>query len=469
MERITITGIGSQLQGVGRLADGRAVFVPGAIPGETVDIEIQQEKGRFCEASLCAVLEASPDRVVAPACPHAGVCGGCQGRHMRYGRTLELKRQVVADALARIGGVEAPNVLDTLGCAAPDRCRNKAEYPVDTRQAGASIGMYAAASRRIVPVDDCLLQAPQSSAALRWFACRLDSLPCAGHLRGLVTRVNRAGEMMLVLCADAPVQSELSRIAPALRQDLPALKSLFFCQLNRRPTHALDGRCVKLWGADALEETLLGLRFEVSPQSFFQVNAAQAEVLYTRALEAAGIRPGCGLSVLDAYCGAGTITLAAARHARYATGIEIVPPAIADARRNASRNGLSDRARFICADAAREIPRLLRAGEHFDAAILDPPRKGCDAALLEALTTARIPTLAYVSCNPATLARDVKALTAGGYRLQWAQPVDMFPWTGHVETVVCLSNKNAKPKDYVDIGVDAEDYYRIKDSEKDRI
>ena len=438
MHRIEITGIGSELQGVGRLADGRATFVPGAIPGEQVDIEITQDKGRFCEASLCAVLAPSPDRVVPP-CPHAGECGGCQARHMRYERTLELKRRVVFDALARIGGIEAPEVRETLGCAAPDRCRNKAEYPIAWQDGRVVIGAYARGSRRVIPLRDCLLQAPASVRALDWFSSRLDSLPGARHLKCLVTRVNRAGELMLVLCADAPIQGEIEGLSPALSKALPELKSLWLCQLNRRPAHALDGRCVKISGADALRETLMGLDFQVSPQSFFQVNPVQTEALYAEALKAAGVRPGCGLNVLDAYCGAGTITLAAARWAKFATGIEIVPPAIADAQRNARRNSLAGRSRFICGDAARELPRLLNRGERFDAAILDPPRKGADAALLDALMNAQIPVLSYVSCNPATLARDVKLLSASDYRVDWARPVDMFPWTGHVETVVLLT------------------------------
>jgi len=440
-ERIVVTGVGSELQGVGRLPDGRAVFVPGALPGERVEIEITQDKGRCCEASLCAVLEASPDRVDS-ACPHAGRCGGCQARHMTYGRSLALKRQVVVDALKRIGGVEDPEVLPALGCDAPDRVRNKAEYPIARQGRRAVIGAFARGSREIIPLDDCLLQSESSVRALRWLSARLDGLGCAGHLKYLVTRVNRAGDMMLILSADAPIQPELERLSPALLGDLPEVKSLWLCRLNRRPAHALDGTCVKLAGWDALPETLMGLDFTVSPQSFFQVNPLQTERLYAAALEAAGLRPGCGLDVLDAYCGAGTITLAAARLARSATGIEIVPPAIADARASAERNGLSGRARFLCGDAAREIPRLLSRGQRFDAAILDPPRKGADPALLDALAAAGIPTIAYVSCNPATLARDVKRLAGGGYSLQWARPVDMFPWTHHVETVVLMSRKD---------------------------
>ena len=438
IETIQITGVGSELQGVGRLADGRAVFVPGAIPGERVTATVTRDKGRFCEASLCDVLEASADRI-APACPHAGECGGCQGRHMRYLRTLALKRQVVVDALARIGGVAAPEVLPTLGCDAPERTRNKAEYPIARQDGRMVVGAFAKGSHRVVPLTDCLLQKEQSAEALRWFSEHLDKPDCAGHLKYLVTRVNREGAMMLVLCADAPIPGGIKALFPALAEALPSLQSLWLCHLNRRPAHALDGRCTRIFGEEPLPDTLMGLRFTISPQSFFQVNPDQAERLYDAALQAAGIAPGCNLNVLDAYCGAGTITLAAARWARHATGIEIVPPAIADAKRNAIRNGLDDRARFICGDAAVEIPRLLRRGERFDAAILDPPRRGADPALLEALADARIPTLGYVSCNPSTLARDVKRLSERGYRLEWAQPVDMFPWTGGTEVAARLT------------------------------
>ena len=423
--------------GVCRL-EGRAVFVASAMTGERWEILILKVTASAVWAKGLRLLEASPERC-DPDCPN--LCGGCTLRYMRYEEELRVKKEHVDGCLRRLGkqgsvtSAIRPSPLN-------ERYRNKAEYPIAWQDGRPVIGMHAAASSRIAPIEDCLLQAPPSGAALRWFAARLPALPCARQLKYLVTRVNREGELMLVVCADAPVRPEIERLIPALEKELPALKSLWFCQLNRRPAHALDGRCERLWGAAALKETLLGLEFEVSPQSFFQVNPVQTERLYACALEAAGVGPGCGLNVLDAYCGAGTITLAAARQAKSALGIEIVAPAIADAKRNAQRNALSGRARFICSDAAREIPRLLNRGERFDAAILDPPRKGCDAALLKALIAAEIPTLAYVSCNPATLARDIKLLSAGGYRLEWAQPVDMFAWTGHVETVVLMSRKD---------------------------
>ena len=436
MERIEITGIGSELQGVGRLADGRAAFVPGALPGETVDIEILRDKGRFCEASLVEVINSSPGRV-KPGCPFAGDCGGCQARHATYEATLLLKRQKVVDALVRIGGAVDPQVRGALGCKDPNRTRNKAEYPIGMRDGRIVIGAYARGSRQIVPLGDCLLQSEKSVAYMRALADVLSRWPMARHLRFLVTRTNRMGDLMVILCGDAPIFAEISKLSPAL----PDAQSLWYCHLNRHYTHALDGRCTRIAGAATLTERLFDLSFEISPQSFFQVNVAQTEALYACALEAAGIRPGCGIRLLDAYCGAGTITLTAARYVKSAVGIEIVAPAIENARLNVAANHI-DNARFICGDAAKEIPRLLACGEHFDAVILDPPRKGADAALLDAVARARIPTLSYVSCNPATLARDVKSLCSQGYRLEWAQPVDMFPWTEHVETVVLMSRKD---------------------------
>ena len=547
-EEIRITGAGSELQGVGRLSDGRAVFVPGALPGETVRAEIVRAAKRYCEARLVEVLDPSPERR-APDCPHYGVCGGCQGRHMTYAETLRLKRGRVRDALVRIGGLDSPEVFPVIGCNSPDRTRNKAEFPIG-RDAGGriAIGAHMAGSRTVVPLDDCLLQKPAAVRAMRWLSERLDGLGCARHLTNLVTRVNRRGELMAVLCADAPVESAVRALVPEMVRALPELRSLYFLLQNRRPSHALDGRCMHLWGQRALDDELMGLTFSLSPQSFFQVNAEQAERLYEVALAAVGLgaedarahhqpEDGCTASqtglemsdsslpagqtpardasarvprqpeagyavpqtgsemgnsslpagqtpardasarvshqpeagyavpqtelemgnsslpagrtpardvevrVLDAYCGVGTIALAAAQRACDVLGVEIVAPAVADAVQNARRNGMDGRARFVCADAASEIPRRIARGERFDAVILDPPRKGADEKLLRALLLAAPPRIAYVSCDPATLARDVRILCEGGYRFDCAQPVDMFPWTGHVETVVLLSHK----------------------------
>ena len=434
-ERVRITGIGSELQGVGRLADGRAVFVPGALPGEDVEIELTREAKRFCEARLMRVFAPSPERVNS-ACPHAERCGGCAARHMHYEYSLELKRRRVADALSRIGGVEVPVVFETIGCAVPERTRNKAEYAVEMRNGKVCAGCFEGGSRRVLPVRDCLLQREESVRALNWISGHLGEYTFAPHIRWLVTRVSRAGELTVVLSGDAPLRDELRGLAAAMARDLPEMVSIHYCRLKPRPSHALDGSCARVQGAQTMCDQLLGLNFELSPQAFFQVNPLQAEALYLKALEAAGIQE--GTRVLDAYCGAGTITLAAAARGARAIGVEIVVPAIENAHRNAARNNLSDHARFLCGDAAREIPRIIASGERFDAAILDPPRRGADEALLDALADAAIPHIAYVSCDPGTLARDAKRMSDRGYRLEWAQPVDMFPWTGHVEAVASM-------------------------------
>ena len=437
--RIEITGTGSELQGVGRMPDGRAVFVPGALPCETVDVEIVRDAARFCEARLLRVIAPSPERMLS-ACPHYGRCGGCSARHMNYAYSLRLKRQRVFDALARLGGIMQPLVYETIGCAETERSRNKAEYAVERRSGRVMAGCYEARSHRVLPLRDCLLQKPESVQALNWVQEHLSAYDCAAHIKGLVTRVNREGALSVIFCGDAPVQSGLRAVATDMMKALAPLKSVFFCRLKARPAHALDGICTHIAGDKTLCDRLFDLCFELSPQSFFQVNPVQTEALYQKALEAAGAGPGRRL--LDAYCGAGTITLAAAQRGAQVLGVEIVPPAIENAKRNARWNGLETAAGFVCGDAAREIPRRIAAGERFDAAILDPPRKGADAALLNALADADIPRIAYVSCNPSTLARDVKLLSTRGYHLEWAQPVDMFPWTEHVETVAHLTLEN---------------------------
>ena len=439
---IWIHGSGSELQGVGRLPDGRAAFVKGALPGERVRVRVTREADRYVEAALEDVLEAAPART-EPACPHYGRCGGCQTLHMQYEYALTLKRQRVFDALQRLGGVAEPCVCPALGSDPAFRTRNKAEYPIGPGPDGRlTAGAYAAGSHEIIPLDDCLLQKEESVNCLKWLNARLNELPGAKQLRFLVTRVDRRGEMMVTLSGLTPNLPDEKKLAEALRHDVPGVVSLYYCQLKPRPAHALDGRCMRVWGRETLEDELLGLRFELAPQAFFQVNPPQAEALYNKALEAA-FDGKAGGSVLDIYCGAGTITLAAARLADRATGVEIVRPAIDNARENAKRNGLAAKTEFICGDAARELPRLTNRRGRFDAVILDPPRKGADKPVIEAILRAAPARVAYVSCNPATLARDVKLLTAGGYALEWAQPVDMFPGTGHVETVVLLQESNS--------------------------
>ena len=246
---------------------------------------------------------------------------------------------------------------------------------------------------------------------------------------------------MLTLTAPTGALPDEAGAISALRAQLPELASLYLCRLNPRPTHALDGRCRLLWGQSTVTDALCGLAFELSPQSFFQVNPPQAERLYDAAIEAAQIQPDD--LVLDAYCGAGTITLCAARKSSRTVGVEIVAPAIENANRNAQRNGLSDRVQFVLGDAADEIPAMVARGLRPDVVITDPPRKGMDKPLIDALLLALPRRIVYVSCNPATLARDVKLLSER-YRLEYAIPVDMFPLSAHVETMALMTRDEQK-------------------------
>ena len=425
---VSIDGTGSSLQGVGRLPDGRAVFVEGAIPGEAVEISITKEAGRYAVARLCSVLEPSPERAV-PFCPHYGECGGCAAQHMRYEETLRQKTRVVSDALRRIGGLEDVSVRDCLGMEEPRAYRNKVEYAVDR---SGRLGFSRTGSHEIVPAVDCPLAErliPETARAVQdWISGR------PGGLRWVVLRQTAAGEVMCVLSYEgAP-----PRRFDGLRERLPAsVKSVHACRLRPRPAHALDGETRPVFGRETLVETLAGMRFSLAPQAFFQVNRSQCERMI--ALAAASLSEAEPGLVADVYCGVGTFSLALARQdaGRRVLGFEIVPQAVANARANAEYNGLVGQTAFFAGDAAVTLPREI-GGRRLSAALVDPPRKGVAPEALQALMRASPERIVYVSCDPATLARDCRVLSAE-YAVAFAQPVDMFPWAGHVETVVLMS------------------------------
>ncbi|MEF9894315.1 MAG: 23S rRNA (uracil(1939)-C(5))-methyltransferase RlmD [Clostridia bacterium] len=432
MMTIEIRGVGSALQGVGRAADGRAVFVPGVLPGETVEVEITREKERFLSAQLVRVV--TPDaRRAEPPCPYAGTCGGCATMHMTYETTLALKKQRVIDTLTRLGGFVEPPVMDVLGMENPFRVRNKAEYTI----ARGKMGLMGEGSHDLVAVEDCLCQHPLSIAAMKIAQSWISRTPhtFSGYF---VTRVTRAGNVMCILSADAQVP-DVSILSKQLFEGVPGMCAMHFCRLRTNYAHALDGACTRVAGENTLTDTLGTLSFRLQPQSFFQVNPVQAEVLYGVAEGMAALSS--GQTLLDAYCGAGTITLWMARGAGKAIGIEVVTQAIDDALYNARINNLGKKTQFMLADAAKALPEMLKKGLRPDVVCVDPPRKGVDPALLQAVIQAKVPRVVYVSCDPATLSRDLKGLREGGYTLKKVQPVDMFPWTAHIECA-CLMVKN---------------------------
>ena len=447
MMQIEITGIGSEFQGVGRAEDGRVCFVPGALPGETVEISIAKNAERFMECRLERVITPSPDRA-APDCPYFGQCGGCKAQHVSYETSLALKTQIVEQNIRRIGGLNEVEIRPALGGEHHFRYRNKAEFAIATdRQTGLPfIGQSEAGSHRIVAMDDCLIQHELSVKAAQAIAgwmkkCLVPAWDAGkqGGLRYLVTRVNVHEELMVILCTTGKSVPAVESLRPLLDQATGGrVRSLYQLTLSPRPHHALDGRPRLIAGQPVLEDVLMGLTFSISPQTFFQVNHQMTEALYGEALKAASLTG--SETVLDAYCGAGTISLALARQAKRVIGVELNAKAIEDAKENAKRNGLSENTEFIAGDAPEEALKLFNRGLRPDVIVVDPPRKGVEARLLTAMVQCRPERMVYVSCNPSTLARDLKILTESGeYRVDYVQPVDMFSHTEHVESVARLT------------------------------
>ena len=435
---LRIEGYGSSGEGVAHL-EGQAVFVKGALAGELCRVQLLKVGKHAAWGRVAEVLEPSPHRQ-APDCPQYPKCGGCALRHMDYQEELRYKRQRVEDALRRIGGWEG--TVDIIhGAAQPERYRNKIQFPVAQ---GPQVGFYRARSHDVVDAPDCLLQ-PLPATRLReafkgWMeAHQVPAYDEASH-RGLVrhfyVRVNRAGQSLCAVVAKGKKLPQEAALVAALRAAEPGLVGVVLSSNLERTNVILGKEQRLLWGQDFLEDTLCGLSFRLSVPSFYQVNRDQAELLYDRALELAGLTG--EETVLDLYCGIGTITLAMARQAKGAIGAEVVPEAVEDAKGNAARNGISN-AEFLCADAGQAAALLAQRGLRPEVICVDPPRKGISEQVIDAIVDMSPERVVYVSCDPGTLARDVKLLAARGYVLRRAEAVDLFPRAGHVETVVLLS------------------------------
>lgn len=466
---VDVNGLAHEGEGVGRY-EGFTLFVPGALPGERVRARVVETKPRYGRAELIEVLAASPARV-APPCAVYSRCGGCQLQHFAYDAQLVWKRQLVVDALERIGklrvapparggdaesGAPIPGDSDdgragivvhpTLGMDDPWRYRNKAQVPIgfDLEEGGLVGGFYARGSHRIVETDACLIQhARNDDAALaaKRIARELgieayDEKSRTGWLRHVVAKVSfESGDLMLVLVGTSRETPGLGAYVDRLRAALPHAVSICL-NVNPDRTSAVFGEeTVTLWGTDVIFDRIGGIRFAISARSFYQVNPVQTERLYGKALDYAALTG--EETVIDAYCGIGTISLFLARAARRVYGVEVVPDAVEDARANARLNDI-DNAEFAVGRAEVVLPAWRRDGIDADVIVVDPPRKGCDPALLETLAAMKPERVVYVSCNPATLARDLAVLEAGGFRTVEVQPVDMFPHTGHVECVALV-------------------------------
>ena len=432
-----IEGYASGGEGVARV-DGMAVFVKGALAGERVEILIEHVGHSAAWGRVERLVEPAPERV-APDCPYYGRCGGCQFRHMSYDEELRAKRQRVEDALRRIGGVEIP-VSVIHGAEDTQRYRNKVQFPV----ADGAIGYYAGRTHRVVNVDDCLLQ-PEADTACRaavkgWMerfrVPAYDERQGRGLVRHLFLRTNSRGEVLCCLVVNGRAVPHEDGLVEALRAAAPGLAGVVLC-VNTRKTNVILGEEYRtLWGRDWLEEELCSHTFRLSVPSFFQVNRAQTEVLYGRALEFAALTG--AETVVELYCGIGAISLTLAGAAKQVIGVEIVPQAVADAKQNARRAGLEDKTRFECGDASGLAEQLEREGVRPEVVVVDPPRKGLAPDVVDTIARMAPDRVVYVSCDPATLARDVKRFGELGYAPARAEAVDLFPRTAHVETVCLL-------------------------------
>ncbi|MDO4565421.1 MAG: 23S rRNA (uracil(1939)-C(5))-methyltransferase RlmD [Clostridia bacterium] len=437
---IEIDALASEGQGIGRI-EGYTVFVPYALPKERVMAHIIKVNTGYAIAKLTEVLSPSPDRV-KPRCPAFFACGGCNLQHMSYEKQLEFKRQTVFDALTRIGGLSDIEVEPTLGMEEPWRYRNKGSFPTGTVGGETVVGFFAPRSHRLVPIFDC----PISDSRVTDTAQKVaewanenkiqvyDEETGKGALRHIVVRATQEGGIMAVIVT----AGKLPRIE-RLIEKLDGIVDSLYHNNNPDKTNVIFGSDFHpIYGASVLTEKICGNRILVSPRSFLQVNSAQCERLYEIVMEL--LKPGRNESVADIYCGVGTMSLMIANEAKRVIGIENVAEAITDAKRNAALNGLSN-LEFICGDAETVLPKRVADGLKLNAAVLDPPRKGCEERVLKAVVNSGVKRIVYVSCNPATLARDLKYLTEQGLHPTSIHPVDMFPHTSHVETIVGLQRE----------------------------
>ena len=443
---LTCHALGAELEGICR-HEGQAVFVPDALPGEVFVAKVLKAHPSYAFAKVIRLLESSSERR-EPVCPVYAQCGGCSGQHMAYQATLDAKRQQVQDCLTRIGGLTLTDadVPPVLGALDPLHGRNKTSLPVGGAVDAPLLGFYQRRSHDIIPIRDCPVTmgplAQVLTAVRNWMIdCHIEpyqEIAHTGLLRHVVVRTTRSGQVMVLLVVTRAAIPALDALLHKLTQSVPGFCALHASE-NRMHSNVILGQtCKKLYGEDAILETLLGLTFEISPLSFFQVNPAQTELLYQTAIDFANLAPGD--TVVDTYAGAGTIALCMARQCRRVIGLEIVPQAVESARRNAQRNGISN-AEFITDAVETRLPQLIASGLRPEVVVLDPPRKGVEPAVIQALLQAAPRRVVYISCHVPTQARDTALLAAGGYRVVACQPVDLFCYASGVENVLCFEKE----------------------------
>jgi 23S rRNA (uracil1939-C5)-methyltransferase len=442
--RLTIDDLAFGGEAVGRL-DGYVVFVRGGLPGDVLDVRVLETQARYARATIEGIVTASPDRV-APPCPYFGRCGGCRLQHVAYPAQLAFKEKQVRDCLERLGGLTAGIEVRPI-LPAPDTYgyRNKMEFTVAGTADAPVVGLHEAERYdAVLDIERCLLQSETMNHLLAEVhaetrARRMsvyDQRREEGLLRFVTLREGRhTGEAMVNLVASAPDVERLGPVAETLVARVPSTTSVVLNVNAKKASVAVGTEEHLLAGRDHIRERLGGVTFQVSANSFFQTNTLQAERLFEVVTDA------CALdgseTVLDLYSGTGAISLLLGRRCRAVYGIELVPAAVDDAIRNARVNGISN-CTFVAGEVRHVLPHLVRQGVRADVAVADPPRAGFHPKALAALVALAPSRVVYVSCNPATLARDLGDLVRGGYRVEWVQPVDMFPQTPHIEAVARL-------------------------------
>lgn len=430
-------------QGVAKI-DGFPVFVPGGLPGESAQIKILNVKKNYGYGKLIEIREKSPYRVEIPK-EDMHKYGGCQLHHMSYEGQLQFKQNLVEQTLTRIGKLQDVNIHPIIGMEQPFHYRNKAQVPVGERNGRLITGFYKPRTHEIIDTDESVIHMEAINDAIKIVKEICSELGVAayneeahtGVLRHIMARFGRkTDELMIVLITRTEKLPHREEIVGKIVAALPNVKSIVHNVNPKRTNVILGEKTQVLWGQDVIYDYIGNVKFAISPRSFYQVNPVQTKVLYDKALAYAGLTG--EEIVFDAYCGIGTISLFLAQQAKKVYGVEVVSDAINDAKKNADLNGITN-VEFTVGEAETVIPNWAKEGIHADVIVVDPPRKGCDAALLKTIIEMKPKRVVYVSCNPATLARDLGILEAGGYQTEEVQPVDMFPMTMHVECVTLMS------------------------------
>lgn len=442
---MTIEDLGSKGEGIGKINDF-TIFVEGAIPGDQIEVRIIKVKKTYGFGKLIQIIKPSPKRVI-PICPYVKRCGGCQIQHLDYPAQLEYKRKKVIDNLERIGKLTNIKVHPTIGMKNPFHYRNKAQFPVGIKDGKVQIGFYAPRSHDITDIPNCHIQDSISDKILTIIRKYIEDnkIPVyneedhKGLIRHILIRTAfQTKEIMVCIVINGKTLPHKEKLIKELTQ-IFNMTSIVLNHNTKKTNVILGEKITTLWGQDYITDYIGKVKFEISPLSFFQVNPMQTKVLYEKALEYAKLTG--EETVWDAYCGIGTISLFLAQKAKQVYGVEIVEAAIEDAKRNAKLNNINN-VEFFVGKAEEVIPKTYKEkGIKAEVIVVDPPRKGCDQALLETMVEMNPKRIVYVSCDPGTLARDLKILSEKGYTIEEVQPVDMFGHTMHVETVALIERK----------------------------